>query len=85
MDELESALDIAFADAMRPHKIERKPCEYCNGESAIMCKDIGFTVRVHQEELHVEHDGNDGSWHYDDVPIHYCPMCGRKLEAKEQS
>ena len=62
-------------------------CEYCEGVAHIMSKR-GFTVSMCEgNSMQVEFSGLVDYWNSvdecADVRINFCPMCGRKLEARE--
>jgi len=87
MRDLESALDRAFAEEMRPHRIERKPCKYCSGEEHKVLLEtksehedtINYNIYISANAPRLVAMGDNWIDSFS-TEIHYCPMCGRKLE-----
>ena len=94
-DEWRLATDTAIA-ALR-EKVEReRGCEYCTKLTNLSYSDasyyddiracVGMQKDIHILERHKKDDyvlnisSHAGNWI--DYPIHYCPMCGRKLEVE---
>ncbi len=69
---------------------KRKPCEWCEHENIIRilenCKQVDATVEIYPENgvigvciQYIDEDGALAAEDGLDIPLNYCPNCGRKL------
>jgi hypothetical protein len=60
---------------------EQLKCEYCHGKADLndtANSDFQLNIDTAENEIDVTYDFESGN-DYCNFPIHYCPMCGRKL------
>jgi hypothetical protein len=72
--------------------IQQEPCKYCDATEKYQCKictdkinggDVAIEAFKNEWTIRIEHEGIE-EYYVLEVPINYCPICGRNLKEGEQ-